>query len=188
MDKPKLDSVITRLYKNLPFLWEEYDFHIKYLTRDYGMYYQGFIIGLENNICKLVFEKETNSSVEPIRKRIGKKAALFTPPNLSYFAEYGWYHLKGLTYWLSGIEYETVKDVDKDLESFSQYLKLHIDKVLDLFRFPDDFDRKLEYYRNLHKEDQITVEKIREERARLKALGQDWSLEAAIASLRGGKK
>ena len=188
MEKLKLDLEIKRLYKKLPFLWEEYDFHIKYLTRDYGMYDRGFIIGLENNICKLVFEKETNSSVEPIRKRVGKKPALFTPPNLSYFAEYGWYHLSGLTYWLSGIEYETVKDVDKDLDNLSNYMKLHMDKVIDLFKFPDEFDSKLEYYRNLYKENQITVEKIREERARLKALGQDWSLEAAIASLRGGKK
>jgi len=188
MTESRLDFEIERLYKNLPCLWEDYDFHIKYLTRDYGMYHRGFIIGLENNICKLVFEKETNSPVEPIRKRVGKKTAMFTPPNLSYFAEYGWHHLSGLIYWLSGVEYETVKDVDEDLESFSQYLKLHIDKVLDLFRFPDEFDSKLEHYRNLHKENQITVEKIREERARLKALGQDWSLEAAITSLRGDKK
>ena len=63
-----------------------------------------------------------------------------------------------------------------------------MDKVIDLFRFPNEFDSKLEYYRNLHKENQITVEKIREERARLHALGQDSSLEVAIASLRGGKK
>ena len=79
-------------------------------------------------------------------------------------------------------------DVDKDLENFSNYVKLHIDKVLDLFKFPNEFDKKLDYYRNLYKENQITVEKIREERARLQALEQDSSLEAAIASLRGGKK
>lgn len=63
-----------------------------------------------------------------------------------------------------------------------------MNKVLDLFKFPDEFDKKLQYYRNLYRENQITVEKIREERARLHALGQDSSLEAAIASLRGGKK
>jgi len=70
----------------------------------------------------------------------------------------------------------------------SQYLKLHIDKLINLFKYPEEFDRKLEYHRNLHKGNQITVEKIREERARLQALGQDSSLEAAIANLRGGKK
>ena len=188
MEEPKLDSEITKLHKHLPFLWEDYDFHVNYLTRDYGIYHRGFIIGLENNICKLVFEKETNSPVEPIRDHVGKKSALFTPPSYSYFTEYGWYSLTGLIYWLSGVEYEYVKNVDKDLENLSNYMKLHMDKVIDLFKFPDKFDSKLEHYRNLYKENQITVEKIREERARLQALGQDWSLEAAIASLRGGKK
>ena len=188
MKEARLDHELERIYKKLPFLWEDYNFHVKYLTRDYGIYYRGFIIGLENDICKLVFEKESNSPVEPIRDLVGTKSALFTPPDYSYFAEYGWYSLTGLIYWLSGVEYESDKDVDKDLENLSQYLKLHMEKVLDLFRFPDEFDRKLEYYRNLYKENQITVEKIREERARLQALGQDSSLEAAIASLRGGKK
>ena len=74
------------------------------------------------------------------------------------------------------------------MENLSQYLKLQMDKVLDLFKFPDEFDRKLEHYRNLYKEDQITVKKIREERARLQAFGQDSSLEAAIVGLRGGEK
>ena len=188
MKETRLDNELERIYKKLPFLWEDYNFHVKYLTRDYGMYYRGFIIGLENDICKLVFEKETNSPVEPIRDYVGAKSALFTPPNYSYFAEYGWYSLTGLIYWLSGIEYESDKDVDKDLENLSQYLKLHMEKVLDLFGFPDEFDRKLEHYRTLHKGKQITVEKIREERARLQALGQDSSLEAAITSLRGDKK
>lgn len=188
MEKNRLDNELERLYKKFTFLWVDFGFHIKYITRDYGMYYRGFIIGLENDICKLVFEKETNSQNEPIRDYIGKRSALFVPPDYSYFAEYGWYPLTGLTYWLSGVKYEYDKDVDKDLENLNQYLKLHIEKVLDLFKFPDDFDRKLEYYRNLHKENQITVEKIRAERARLRDLGQDWSLEAALTSLRGGKK
>ena len=188
MNEARLDNELARLYKNFPFLWESYNFHVKYFTRDYGMYYKGFIIGLENDICKLVFEKETNTSVEPITEYVGKKHSSFAPPDYSYFAKDGWYTLPGLIYWLSGIECERDNNVDRDLENVSQYLKLHIDKLLNLFKSPDDFDKKLEYYRNLHKENQITVEQIREERARLKALGQDWSLEAAIASLRGGEK
>jgi len=188
MEETRLDNELERLYQKLPFLWEIYDFHVKYFTRDYGMYCKGFIIGLENDVCKLVFEKESNSPVEPIRDYVGTKSALFTPPNYSYFAEYGWYSLTGLIFWLSGVEYRYIKDVDKDLENLSQYLRIYINKVLDLFKYPEEFDKKLEYYRNLHKENQITVETIREERARLQALGQDSSLEAAIANLRGGKK
>lgn len=188
MEEPRLDNELERIYKKLPFLLQDYKFHLKYLTRDYGIYHRGFIIGLENDICKLVFEKESNSPVEPIRDYVGTKLASFTPPHYSYFAEYGWYSLSGLIYWLSGVEYEYDKNVDKDLGNLSQYLKLHMAKVLDLFRLPDEFDKKLEYYRNLYKENQITVEKIRAERARLHALGQDSSLEAAIASLRGGRK
>jgi hypothetical protein len=83
--------------------------HVRYLTRDYGIYYRGSIIGMENDICKLVFEKESNSPVEPIRDYIGTKPAPFTPPNYFYFAEYGWYSLTGLIYWLSGVECERDK-------------------------------------------------------------------------------
>lgn len=188
MKEARIDNELEKIYEKFTFLWKDYHFHIKYLTRDYGMYYRGFIIGLENDICKLAFEKETNSPVEPIKDYVGTKSALFVPPDYSYLAEYGWYSLTGLIYWLSGVEYEFVKNVDQDLENLSQYLRLHIEKVLDLFKYPDDFDRKLEHYRNLYKENQITVEKIREERARLHALGLDSSLEAAITNLRGGKK
>lgn len=188
MNGARLDNELERLYKKLTFLWEDYDFHLKYFTRDYGMYYRGFIIGLENDVCKLVFEKETNSQVEPIRDYVGTKSALFAPPNYSYFAKYGWYSLSGLIYWLSGVQYEVNKDVDKDLENLSQYLRLHMDKLVHLFKYPNEFDRKLEHLRNLNKGNQITVEKIRAERARLQAFGQDSSLEAAIASLRGGEK
>ena len=63
-----------------------------------------------------------------------------------------------------------------------------MDKILDLFKLPDEVDKKLKYYRNLYKENQISVVQIQEERSRLQALGQDSSLEAAITSLRGGKK
>jgi hypothetical protein len=188
MKEARLDHELERLYTKLPFLWEEYGFQVKYLTTYYGRCYLGYIVGLENDVCKLVFEKETSSTFEPVIDRIGTRSALFTPPHSSYFKKYGWYPLTGLIYWLSGVQYETVRDVDRDLENLSEYLKLHMDKVLDLFRFPDEIDQRLDYYRNLYKQDQITVEKIREERARLGALGRDSSLEAAIASLRGGRR
>ena len=184
----RLDNEFERLYKNLSFLWRDYGFRVKYFTRDYGFYGKGFIIGLENEVLKLVFEKESPSSNASAAEHVGKNQALFIPPNYSYFAIYGWYPLTGLIYWISGIQFESNKDVDKDLENLSPYLKLHMDKLLDLFKSPNEFDKKLEYYRNLHKDDQITVDKLRVERERLKSLGQDWSLEAAIASLRGGKK
>ena len=187
MEEPRLDSELERLYKNFSFLWESHGFHVKCFTRDYGMYSKGFIIGLENDVCKLVFEKETNSQREPIKDYVGMKSALFIPPGYSYFAEDGWYSLTGLLFWLSGVQYEHNKNVDQDLENVTQYLKIYIDKLLDLFKYPNEFDRKLEHLRNQHKANQITVERIREERARLQALGQDSSLEAAIRSLRGGK-
>ena len=187
MNEARLDNELERIYKKFPFLSESYDFHVKYFTRDYGMYYKGFILGLENDLCKLVFEKETNSSVEPITEYVGTKRSLFAPPNYSYYVKGGWYPLTGLIYWLSGVECERDSNVDQDLENVSQYLKIHMDKLLDLFKSPQDFDKKLEYYRNLNKENQITVEQIRAERARLQALGQDSSLDAAIDNLRRGK-
>lgn len=187
MKESKLDNELERIYKKFPFLWENYNYHVKYFTRDYGMYYKGFIIGLENDVCKLVFEKETNSSVEPIAEYVGTNHSLFTPPSYSYLTKYGWYPLTGLIYWLTGTQCESDNDVDKDLELTSQCLKLYIDQIHELFSSPDELDSRLEYYRNLYKGNQITVEKIREERAKLQALGMDSSLEAAITSLRGGK-
>ncbi|MEO8327490.1 MAG: hypothetical protein ABI618_16685 [Nitrospirota bacterium] len=188
MEESRLDNELKRIQEGFPFLWESYNFHITFFTRDYGVYYRGFIIGLENNTCKLVFTKETNSSVEPIAEYIGKKTASFKLDQSDYSLQDGWYSLTGLMFWLTGIEYEYDKNVDQDLQNVSQYLNPQMDKVIELFQFPDEFDRKLEHYRALHKGKQITVEKIREERARLQALGQDSSLEAAITSLRGDKK
>lgn len=188
MEEFRLDNELGRLHQKLPFLWKNYGFHVKYFTRDYGMYYRGFIIGLENDVCKLIFEKETNSQVEPIRDYIGTKSAPFNPPDYSYYAEYGWYSLSGMIYWLSGVQYESDRDVDKDLETLSEYLALHIDKLLDLFRNTSEFEKRFEQLRNLNKSNQITVKEIKEERARLHSLGQNSSLEAAIASLRRGKK
>lgn len=188
MENDRLDNEFERINKSIPVLWEKYGFRISYLTRDYGMDYKGFVIGLENNLCKLLFEKETDSPVESIAINIGKKHSPLAPPNFSYFAKDDWYSLTGLVYWLSDVECERGKTVDDDLQYIGEYLKLHMDKVIDLFKFPDEFDRKLDYYRAFHEENRITVEKIQEGRARLQALGQDSSLEAAIANLRGGKK
>jgi hypothetical protein len=188
MKEISLDNELEKLYQKLPFLWENYSFHVKYFTRDYGMNDRGFLLGLGNNVCNLVFEKETNSQNEPMRSYVGKKSAWFAPPNNAPFAEYGWYPLPGLMYWLSGVECEQSDNMDQDLDNLSQCLKLQMEKILDLFKSPKEFDRKLEYYRNLHKENPITVEKIRAERARPQTLAQDSSLEAAITSLRGGKK
>ena len=188
MDEHRLDNEMKRIQENFSFLWKDYGFRTAFFTRDYGMYYRGFIIGLENNICKLVFTKETNSANEPIAEYVGGFGASFKLSHSDYSLQDGWYPLTGLILWLTGVEYEFNKNADKDLENVSQYLKLHMDRLLDLFKSPKEFDKKLEYYRNLNKDNQITVEKIRAERERLKALGQDWSFEAAIASLRGGKQ
>lgn len=163
MAESRLDFEIERLYKNLPFLWDTYNYHLAFYTRDFGIYGKGFIIGLENNICRLVFWKETNSQVDPIAIYIGKKTASFSSMVHSISISEEWYSLTGLICWLSSIEFEYQKDVDKDLESVGQYLKLHVDKVLDFFRVPKEIDSKLGYYRNLCKENQITVDKIRDE-------------------------
>jgi len=187
MEETRLDNELGRIYKNLPYLWGIYGFHVKYFTRSYGIYHKGFIFGVENNVCRFVFEKETTSVVEPIRVYVGLKSALFKPPDYSHLPSNGWYTVTGLLYWLTGVECERFKDVDQDLQNISLYLKLYINKLIELFKFPDELDSKLQYYRNLHKENQITVAKIRVERAKLHALGRDSSLEAAIKNLRGGK-
>lgn len=188
MEENRLDKEIERIHAKFHFLWKDYGFHVKFFTRDYGVYSKGFIIGLENEVCRLVFEKETASSNEPITEFVGKKHSPFLPPGYSYFVKDGWYILPGLIYWITGVECEEDDDVDKDLAHVSQYLQLHIGSLLDLFRHPAEFDEKLDYYKNSYKDRQITVEKIREERARLHGLGLDSSLEAAITNLRGGKK
>jgi hypothetical protein len=78
--------------------------------------------------------------------------------------------------------------MDKDLENLREYLKLYMGILLEMFTPPDQFDGKLERLRNQNKENRIAVDMIRKERARLQAMGQDSSLEAAITSLRGGNR
>jgi hypothetical protein len=157
MKEARLDHELERIHKKLTFLWENYDFHVKYFTRDYGIYHQGVIIGLGNDVCKLVFQKETNSSIEPFAEYMGKKRSHFAPPNHAYLAVDGWYPLDGLIYSPYGVQNGSDTPVDQDLEHVSQYLKLHIDQLIDLFKYPKEFDRKLEYQRNLHKGNQISV-------------------------------
>jgi hypothetical protein len=188
MEESRLDNEIQRIYRALPFLWEKYGYHVKYFTRDYGMYNHGFVVGLESDSCRLVFEKETKSKVEPIRYYIGKHNSPFLPLGDSYLIKDGWYTLPGLLFWLTGVQIERDKNVDKDLDYISQYTQLYIDRLLDLFQYPDELEKKLEYFRNLYKERQITVEKVRAERARLQSLGLDSSLESAITNLHGGRK
>jgi hypothetical protein len=189
MEEDRLDKELERLHRHLPFLWENYGFHVKYFTRDYyGRGGRGFVIGLENDLCKLFFEKDSKSQFEPIRVHVGKKNSIFNPPHYDYSSPDGWCSLTGLIYWLTGVQCESVRDVDKDLENLSRNLKLYVDKLLDLFRHPEEVDSRLEQLRNQNKEYQLSVDKIKAERARLQALGQDSSLEAAINSLHGGKR
>lgn len=188
MEEARLDRELEHIHKVFPYLWKPYGFHVAYFSRDYGMYYHGFIIGLENDVCKILFEKETNSPVEPIALNVGKKTAPFAPPSYSYLAKDGWYSLTGLIYWLADVKCQRDNNAEQDLKNVGQYLELHIDKLLELFKPPEEFDYKFQYYKNLHQDEQITLEKLRAERARLLALGVDSSLEAAFANLSGGKK
>jgi hypothetical protein len=81
--------------------------------------------------------------METIRVYVGTKSALFKPPDYSHLPQYGWYIAAGLIYWLSDVQRERYKNVGQDLASISEYLRLHIDKLLDLFKYPDEFDKKL---------------------------------------------
>ena len=186
-NEPRLDVELARLHDKLPFLWQDHGFHVAYLTRDHGPQGQGFILGLENARCRLVFAKQTTSQAEAIRDYAGAKTARFDPPARSYSAPHGWYPLSGLITWLTAVEYDYIKDVDRDLENLSEYLKLYLDLILDVFSDPDQFHHKLQHHQNAHKDRPITITMLREERAQLQAAGQDSSLKAALTNLRGGK-
>ena len=186
MDTPILDTELGKIHKRFPFLWERYGFHATYCTRDYGIYTRGFVIGLENEVSRLAFEKETTSLVEPIKIHVGKKHSPFAPPSYCYLASDGWYSLVGLIHLLSGVKCGRFKNADHDLENVSRYVESRMDTVINLLRYPDELESKMQYYRGLHKDREITVDKLREERARLHALEPDSSLQAAINSLSGG--
>jgi hypothetical protein len=184
----RLDMELARLHDKLPFLWQDYGFHVAYVTRDHGPQGQGFILGLENEHCRLVFARQGIAQTETIRDYVGIKTARFDPPGRSYSAPHGWYPLSGLITWLTGVDYDYVKDVDQDLGNLSEYLRLDLDLILDVFGDPDQFHHRLQHHQNAHKARPITIPMLREERARLQAAGQDSSLEAAIANLRGGQR
>ena len=188
MDAPILDTELGKIYKRFLFLWESYGFHVSYCTRDYGIYNRGFVIGLENEVCKMIFEKETTSPVEPVRIHVGKEHSPFAPPSYCYLVSDGWYSLVGLIHLLSGVKRGRFKNADHDLENVSRYVEPRMDMVIDLFRYPDQLDSKVQYYRSLHKDQEITLDKLRAERARLHALEVDSSLQAAMDSLSGGSQ
>jgi hypothetical protein len=188
MPELDLDKILETLHRKFTFLWQEYSFKVTYLTSSYDMYYHRFTLCLENDLCKLVFEQDSDPRDRLIRKYIGGKSSLIPSLSQGYYSSVGWHSVSGLIFWMTGIQYESLKDLDQDLDNTSQYMKLHMDSLLDLYRDPETFEEKMEYYRNLHRKSRITVDQIKEERARLKALGQDWSLEAAMVSLRGCEK
>lgn len=188
MSEVRLGNELERIHKEFLFLWKDYDFHIKYFTRDHSMHDRGFMIGLGNNVCKLVLKKKTHASDELFTCYVGTRSAWFTPPNDSYSASYHWYALAELSQWLSSDQHDVNNSADKGLEDLSHYLKSHMDRLLALMQDPKEVERKLGCQRNPRNENEITVEKIRVEQRRLQSLGQDSSHQAALANLRGGKK
>ncbi len=90
MEKNRLDIELKRIHNTFPFLWQSYSFRTMYFTRDYGVYNRGFVLGLGNDICKLVFEKETDSLAESIAVNVGTKNSVFAPPDYSYLSKDGW--------------------------------------------------------------------------------------------------
>ena len=186
--EPRLDIELARIHDKLPFLWQDHGFHIAYLTRDLGPQGQGFIIGLENELFRLVFAKQASSQAEAIRDYVGTKTARFDPPSRSYSAPHGWYPLSGLITLLTAVDYDYIKDVDQDIENLSEYLKLYLDLILDVFSDPAELHQKLQRHQNTHRDRAVTMQMLWEERARLQAAGQDSSLEAALTNLRGGKR
>jgi hypothetical protein len=184
-NEERLDTELKRLRSKLPFLWQDRGFRVAYSTRDHGLEGKGFIIGLENEFCKLLFAKQSDSQTEAIRDYVGFNTARFDPPGRSYSAPHGWYPLSGLITWLTGVDYDYVKDVDRDLENLSEFLRLYVDLILDVFSDPAQLHQKLQHHQNAHKARPITIQMLKEERARLQAGGQDSSLKAAITNLRG---
>jgi hypothetical protein len=187
-NEERLDVELKRLHDKLPFLWQDHGFHVAYLTRDHGSQGEGFILGLENELCRLVFLKQTGSQAEAMRDYVGIKTARFDPPGRSYSAPQGWYPLSGLITWLTGVDYDYVKDVDKDLENLGEYLKLYLHLILDVFSDPAQLPQKLQYHQNANKNRSITSQVLRAERERLQTEGQNSSLEAALINLRGGRE
>lgn len=182
----RLDIELERIFKYMGFLWETNGCHLTYFTRSYGVYHRGFLIGLEHQACKFLFEHETSSRRDTIKCNVGKKDSLFRPPDDELSASTGWYSLSDIVYWISGLEREYAKDIDQDLEYLGLYVQNFINDVFDLFRDSGQFDSRLDNYRKRFRGMQISVEQLRAERARLQSLGQDYSIESAIASLRKG--
>jgi hypothetical protein len=164
MEKPTLDNELERLHGNLPFLWEDYGFHLQYFARDFSGAGRRSVIGLENKVCKLLFEKEVGSYPEAIRCLVGTKSAWFDPVNYSHSALYHWYPLTELLDWLEGRQYRAEDDADHDMESISDSLRLHIREILDVLKDPKEAERQLKSNRNLQGGNQVAVEEIGKQR------------------------
>ena len=165
---------MVRLY--LSYLFDEYDSKISHLTTDFGDRLDGVLIELSSPKLNYYFKLYRHKSYTSIGIEIRSKEK---------YPDREWVPLSHVVYLLSGKREKHVPDNPaKDLEQQGKYIRPYLDEINNLFAAPMHFE---EWVRTQSEtvNQLVTVEKVREERARLQALGLDSSVDAAIKNLRG---
>lgn len=179
------DTVVSETIKMIrdkfSYLFDDYGFKIAYFTKDYGYHWYGTAVGLSSESSNYILMFAREVWAYPIRIDIAPKGT-----NFASYASSKWEYLPHIIYLLSG---ERVKCIErnpaKDLEAQCKYLKPYMDKINTLYETPEHFNKWLEIQEEARKGENITIEQIKAERVRLKALGLDSSLKTAMENLRG---
>jgi hypothetical protein len=165
--------VLSNIRRSFSFLWEEFGFGLTELKPRADHLNHGYEACVENESCKLVFMSE-GAWLDEIYIRTKE------PP---YFGR----GLKRLTRLLTGRKpksfYLVKAEVHEIFDSIAEYIQPTLHEMLELAKTPTLFDERLKELEAAARSNQITVEMIRAERARLHALGLDSSLGAAMANL-----
>ena len=119
MDELRLDHEFQRIYEALPFLWEKDNFHAKYFTHDYGMYYRGFVIGLEK-----VFETVDPKLIDSYFWAVNEQA-------LQVAIEKGW----KIDYTFDGLSKKEIRNEIRAMDSIASDNKEKVIEIFDGFPF-----------------------------------------------------
>jgi len=169
-------ETIGMVRMHLAYLFDEYDYKISYLTMDYGYHWFGISLELSSHKLNYHFKLSREDYSAPIRIDIAAKER---------YSGWKWKYLPHVVYLLSGKRQKREPDNPaKDLEEQLHYIKPYLDEINTLFKEPMYFEEWV-HTKSETRNQMVTIEKVREERARLQALGLDSSIDAALKNLRG---
>lgn len=168
----EITDILAAMRKSFAFLWDDYGFKLVGLMPRSGYQDSGYFAQVENDWCLVAFQSESgyldNISVVPHGK-ISRGEFVRRWARLS-----------------AGEEKEPSQSSytpENVFNSFAEFARPYLVEMVELAKDPSLFEQRLKELNQASRSNQITVEMIRAERARLHSLGLDSSLGTAMENL-----